>query len=342
MPRALLILTAVLLSTGCAHRPLRVVMTGDMTAHMPAENTASRLQSRTVAGSTSCEVRIALIDVDGLLLNQNFRGYQSLGENPVALFREKLAAAEADPTVCAMVLRIDSPGGGVTASDMMRRDLVDFQARRRVPIVACLMDVGTGGAYYLATAADTIVAHPTTVTGGVGVILNLYNLQDTSGQFNVLPLPVTSGKKIDIGSPMRPMEAEERELLEQIAKEFHERFTSELRRSRPQVLVTEEDLDGRVFTASQALDKRLIDTVGYLDDALDMARQSAGLPPTAGVIMYRRCNDRALTPYDVTPNVPLQNSLLPMNVPGLDRSTLPRFLYLWQPDPSLVTTQAGR
>ena len=317
-------------------------MTGDVTVRMPPENKASNLCSRRVGGSPTCGVRVAIVDVDGLLVDQNLRGYGSLGENPVALFREKLNAIEADPSVQAAVLRIDSPGGGVTACDIMRRDLVAFKARRDIPVVACLMDVATGGAYYLATAADTIIAHPTTITGGVGVILNLYNLEDSLGQFNVVPLPVKSGTKIDIASPIRAMDPEEREMLQRIAREFHERFKQEVNRSRPHHTATGEDFDGRVFTAGQAREKQLVDGIGYLDDAVAAARQSAVLPEMCGIVMYRRCNDRAMTAYDVTPNVPLQNSLLPLNIPGLDRSSLPRFLYLWQPDPSLTTANGMR
>jgi protease-4 len=330
------ILTLALIS-GCAHRPLQVAMTGDVTAQMPPSNTASRLVTWTLSGSPECAAKVAIIDVDGLLVNKNLRGLGSLGENPVALFREKLDAVAADPDIHAVVLRINSPGGGVTATDIMRRDLEALRACRGIPIIACLMDVGTGGAYYLATAADSIVAHPTSITGGMGVLLNLYNLEDALGQFNVVPIPIKAGEKIDLASPIRPMEADEREILERIAREFHERFRVDVNRARPQHLATDEDFDGRVLTAGEALDKRLIDGTGYVDDAIAAARQSAGLPPCAPVVMFRRCNDRAFTAYDVTPNVPLQNSLIPINVPGLDRSSLPTFLYLWQPDPSYVT-----
>ncbi len=337
MLRALVVTLTLILTAGCLHQPMKVVMTGDLTTRMPPDNTASGLRSQNVMGLPHCNARVAVIDVDGLLVDQNMRGYESLGENPVALFREKLDAIEADPTIRAVVLRIDSPGGGVTASDIMRRDLAVFKTRRGVPVIACLMDVGTGGAYYLATAADSIIAHPTSITGGIGVILNLYNLEDSMGQFNVIPLPVKAGDKIDMASPTRTMKPAEREMLERIAREFHERFKQEVIRSRPQCVATADDFDGRVFSASQARDKQLIDGIGYLDDAVAAARQLAGLSESSGVVLYRRCNDRAMTAYDVTPNVPLQRSLLPINIPGLDRSSLPRFLYLWQPDPSLTT-----
>jgi protease IV len=328
--------------SGCVQRPLQMELQGEVTARTPPDNTASRLIRRTLPYSQTGGPAVAIIEVDGLLVNRSLSGFGSHGENPVGLFREKLNAASMDPEIQALVLRINSPGGGVTATDVMRRDLEAFRQCRDIPVIACLMDVGTAGAYYVATEADVIVAHPTSVTGGIGVILNVYNLEDTLGQFNVVPLPVKAGDKIDMPSLLRPMDPAEREILEQIADEFHGRFRDQVVQSRPLLKTEEEDFDGRVFSASQARERGLIDQIGYLDDAIAMARQAAGLPAAGRVVMFRRSNDRAFTAYDTTPNVPLQNSLLPLNIPGLDRSTLPTFLYLWQPDPSYVTTVGGR
>ena len=111
--------------------------------------------------------RVALVDVDGLILNQNLTGLYSVGENPVSAFREKLEAAAADPRVRAVVLRINSPGGGVAASDLLAEELRRFRQAMGKPVVACLMDVATGGAYYLAVGCDRVVALPTSITGGV-------------------------------------------------------------------------------------------------------------------------------------------------------------------------------
>ena len=165
--------------------------------------------------------RVAIIDVDGLILNTPFSGPMSLGENPVALFREKLNAAEADNCVRAIVLRMHSHGGGVAACIAMRRDLEHFRARTGKPVVACLMDTATGGAYYVASAADHVVATSGTVTGGIGVILNLFNLQDLMAQFNVIPQSIKAGELVDIGSSARPLKAAERELLQTMADDFH-------------------------------------------------------------------------------------------------------------------------
>ena len=167
---------------------------------------------------------IAVVDVDGLLLDSDATGLGSWGENPVAIFRERLDAIQNNHRVRGVVLRIHSPGGSVTASDIMWRDLQAFKARTGLPVVACLMDVAAGGGYYLATGADCIVAHPTTVTGAIGCILNVYNLQDLMAQFNIIGIPIKAGKNVDLGSPVKAIDAERRKLLQNMADEFHARF----------------------------------------------------------------------------------------------------------------------
>jgi protease-4 len=280
--------------------------------------------------------KVAVVDVDGLLLNMDMTGFCSLGENPVSIFREKLDAIAGDPCVCAVALRINSPGGGVTATDIMWRDLQAFRAKTRRPVVACLMDVGTGGAYYLATASDRIVAHPTTITGGIGVILNRYNLSGAIGYFSLQALPIKSGKHIDLGNEvLAEPSPERRQLLQTMADEFHQRFREVVTQARPGIdAANGEMFDGRVLTANQALQHHLIDGIGYLDDAIATARELAHAEP-GRVVLYHRCNDRPHSAYAITPNVPLQNTVLPISVPGLDRSRLPTFLYLWQPEPTL-------
>jgi len=187
----------------------------------------------------------------------------------------------------------------------------------------------------VATAADQIIAHPTTITGGIGVILNHYNMQDAMAQFNVVGAPIKAGKNIDLGTPIAPLGDEQRKVLQAMADEFHERFKNVVAQGRPEVNQDlKSNFDGRVFTAEQARERRLIDAVGYLDDAINTARQlsHASCPD---VVFYHRTNDPARSPYAITPNVPLQNSLIPISLPGFDRTRLPSFLYLWQPEPTM-------
>lgn len=318
---------------------------GNVQAHVnveppsPVNNALPLVEMPVLAGGSPSCAKIALIDVDGVLLNQDLTGLMSMGENPVALFREKLEYVQRNGQYRAVILRINSPGGGVTATDIMWRDLRQFKEATGLPVVACLMDLGTGGAYYLATGADAIVAHPTTITGGMGVILNAYNLQDAMNMWNIVGVPIKSGSKIDIGSPVREMSEECRGILQAVADHFHHRFQDVVLRSRTQYKPIdkegkEKDFDGRIFTAEVALEKHLIDSIGYLDDAVEIACQHAS-SSDASVVMLHRPNDHARSPYAVTPNTPLQGSLLPINIPGLQRAELPTFFYMWQPLPGM-------
>lgn len=337
MRHLLLLLLALAGLPGCRllDHVMRVTSTARVTTEVPAVPNASPVMPMNVPRGGGDGPRVALIDVDGLLLNMDMTGLASMGENPVSIFRERLDAAAADRCVRAVVVRINSPGGGVTATDIMWHDLQSFKQRTGLPVVACLMDVGAGGAYYVATAADEIVAHPTTVTGGIGVILNVYNLQDAMAQFNVVAAPVKSGPHIDLGTPITALDDDKRKLLQAMAEEFHARFRGVVLSARSGVDAAEaSNFDGRVFTASQAHQRGLVDTIGYLDDAVAAARRLAGIHQ-AQVVLYHRLNDRARSPYSITPNVPLQSSLMPLSLPGLDRSKLPGFLYLWQPEPTL-------
>lgn len=279
--------------------------------------------------------QIAVIDVDGLLLNTNLTGPYSTGDNPIDLFREKLDAARR-PSVAAVVLRINSPGGSVTASEIMWNELMRFKEATRKPVVGCLMDFGCGGAYYLATACDLIVAHPTTVTGGIGVILNLFNFQGTLNLAKVENLSVKAkdSPKIDLDYRIGVLNEDDKERLIGMADELHTQFKKVVRARRPKAKDVPATFDGRVFLAREAVERGLIDQVGHLPDALHAARQMAGRPAAGAVILHRR-DDVARTPYATTPNVPLQASLLGVSVPAGDRNRLPTFLYLWQPDPSL-------
>jgi protease-4 len=346
MRRALAGFLLLLGAVGC-HSPFKVLTDSRLavdgpvalkvTAEVPPTNRMGPVIQMPVAGQaeSSCGAKVAVVDVDGLLLNTGMIGLYSNGENPVDLFREKLDAAAADPAICAVVLRINSPGGAVTATDMMWQELQTWRAKTHRPVVACLLDLATSGAYYLATASDLIVAHPTTVTGGVGVVLNLYNLEDFMGGLRIVPQPIKAGKNIDTGTMNRPLTPEGQRLLQEMADEFHGRFQEVVRQGRPHFDPAKgTTLDGRVFTARQALQRGLIDQIGYLDDALTRAREAAG-KPDARVVLLHRPNDPAWTPYATTPNTPLQTSLFPLSLPGAERNRLPTFLYLWQPDPTL-------
>jgi protease-4 len=328
----LAILAGAPLLIGCKNG-MKVRMDGNIGTKILTDYNVTPVGQRTVDGNPCACAKIAIIDIDGVLLNRNFRGMESLGENPVALFREKLSAAAKDPAILSIVLRINSPGGSVTASDLMRHDLQEFRRLTGKPVLVSIMDVGAGGAYYIATACDMIFAHPTSVVGGVGVVINLYNMSDTLEQQNIQPTPIRAGDHIDIGSPVKKLSDDAEAIMQEIATEFHNRFRDSVMVARPNVEA--KILDGRVFSATHAQEKGLIDAVNYFDDVVTEAKSMAGSPSDTKVIMFRRNNDRALTEFDISPNSPAPIASLPVSIPGLDRANLPNFLYLWQPEPGL-------
>lgn len=339
---------------------------GQITTRLPPKPGIGAVQAQQVGTSSleSTGCKIAIIEVDGVLLNMNMVGMSSFGENPVELFRERLQAVAKDPCVKAVVLRVNSPGGGVTACDIMRQDLANFRERTGIPVVACLMDVGTSGAYYAILPSDRIVAHPTSITGGMGVIFNRYSLTTAMEQFNVFYKPIKAGKNIDTGTcadlATTDNSSEDGEsadtksaddqaedggskddgradtaILQPMANEYHVRLREAVLSARPEAAEHADVIfDGRIFTATQGVELDLIDDVGYIDDAVNLASELAGISG-AKLVMYHRCNDIARTLYASTPNVPLHSQMLPFSVPGLERSKLPTFLYLWQPDPTL-------
>jgi len=334
----------LILAVGCSHFTLRtenrVTVDGPVESRVVTElaPVAKAGPVRPVIVEAGCGAgTVAVVDVDGLLLNTPFVGPSSLGENPVALFREKLDAAAADGSIAAIVLRVHSPGGSVAACQMMREELLRFKSRTQKPVVACLLDQATGGAYVVAAAADEVYAGPATLTGGFGVILNLYNLRDLMAQFNIIPQPILAGRHADLATGARALTDEESAMLKAIAEHLHGQIVAAIRQSRSGLVnAPDATFDGRIFTAEQALKDGLIDGIADLPRAIQRAAALGGitnLPAT--VVLYRRRNDPAHSVYAISANVPLQGSGLLPSVPGVDRSKLPTFLSVWQPELTL-------
>ena len=145
-------------------------------------------------------------------------------ESTTSRVREELDRAAEDDRVRAVVLRINSPGGTVTASDILFHQLMEFKAKRGVPVVAQLLDMATSGAYYVALAADEIVATPTTVTGSVGVVMYNLNVSGLMEKVGVADQTIKAGERKDIGSPLRKMTAEERRILQTVLNQMQDRF----------------------------------------------------------------------------------------------------------------------
>jgi protease-4 len=183
--------------------------------------------------------------------------------------------AEID-AIRAVVLRVDSPGGGVAPSQEIY-DAV-LRLREHKPVVASLGGLAASGGYYVASGCDQIVANAGTLTGSIGVIMSLGNIEELLKKVGLQGVVVKAGKYKDIGSPMRPMTAEERKLLEDLLENVHGQFIAAVSKGRGMPL---EDVrkvaDGRIYSGEQALELRLVDRLGGLRDAVDLAAQRAGI-----------------------------------------------------------------
>lgn len=290
------------------------------------------LEEETVEGKG--KAKILLMDVSGVLSDET--GGLVLGTPPprvpiVARVREELQKAEGDDAVKALIVRINSPGGTITSSDLIYREIDTFKTRRKIPVVAVMMDVAASGGYYAALAADTIVALPTTVTGSIGVIMLTVNAQGLMEKIGVAPLAIKSGEMKDAGSPFRPLTAQERAVFQSVIDQMYGRFVTLIARSRK---IPEERVrtfaDGRIYTAEQAKALGLVDEIGYMDDVVAAMRKAAGIEE-ARVIMYQRPKDYRANFYSAAPApVPgLETSL--QQLTALVSGSGPRFLYLWWP-----------
>lgn len=208
----------------------------------------------------------------------------------VSLIRESLQKAEKDDRIAGLILRINSPGGTVTASDIIHHEIVEFRKRKNVPVLACIMSIGASGGYYVAAAADEIIAHPTAITGSIGVILMKFNVEGLMGKIGVEEQTVKSGDKKDIMSPFRKATPEEVKLGQVIIDQLYGRFL-DIVMARTGNRLSRDELrklaDGRIYTAGQALEGKLVDRIGYLDDVIASIRKMAG-DDSARVVSYYR------------------------------------------------------
>jgi protease IV len=253
-------------------------------------------------------------------------------ESTVSRVRAELEKAKDDDRVKAVLLRIDSPGGGVTASDEVYQEIVRFKRERKIPVVAALGDLAASGGYYVACAADRIVAHPTTVTGSIGVILVNLNIEGLLGKIGVRNETFKAGEHKDLLSPLRAPTPEERRIVQSILDSLHARFIAIVREGRPRLDVARlpELTDGRIFDATQALGAGLVDEVGDLHAAIDAAKAAAHVDEARIVTYYRRPDETRENIYSVARGMPPQVNLLAVDT-GLAGRSGPRFMYLWAP-----------
>ena len=290
-----------------------------------------RIEETTVEGEG--RDKVLLVDVSEVITDTPSRRAFGLVEEPSTLARvqSELKRAAEDDRVRALVLRINSPGGGATASDQVYSEIVRFKRERNVPVVSALGDLAASGGYYIACAGDRIVAHPTTVTGSIGVILLNFNLEGLLGKIGVKNETYRAGDHKDLLSPFRAATPEERRIIQSVLDTMHARFISVVRESRPGLDPKRipELTDGRIFDAPQAVADGLVDEIGDLRQAIAVAERAAGLEK-ARVVMYHRGSESRENIYSAANGLPAQVNLMPVDL-GMLAERGPRFMYLWAP-----------
>lgn len=244
---------------------------------------------REITLSGSGENKVLLISVNGMISDFPDKGFIRTSPSVVEQVVSQMNKAANDQRIKTILFEINSAGGTITASDILYHEILSFKERTGKKIVVCMLDLAASGAYYISLPADEIIAHPTTLTGSVGVIFlqpKVFGLMDKIG----LGVDVKKfGKNKDMGSPFREGTEEEQKLMQKMVNDYGDRFLQLVQKHRKldQKSLTEVST-ARVFIADEALKLGLIDKVAYLSDAVNEAKKIANIPADARVVVYRR------------------------------------------------------
>jgi protease IV len=190
------------------------------------------------------------------------------------------------PWIKAVVVRIDSPGGAVAPTQEIFEEIRKVKAKK--PVIASMGGMATSGGYYIASACDKIIANPGTLTGSIGVIMQLANVEELMKKVGIKGVNVKSGPNKDIGSPFQELSAEGRAILQGVVDSVHSQFVSAVARGRDMdEAVVRKLSDGRIYSGAQAKALGLVDNFGTLEDAIDLAAKQAGIEAEPAVYYSR-------------------------------------------------------
>lgn len=259
--------------------------------------------------------RVAILPIEGIITSE-------------ARTLEQLKRFRRDATVRAFVLEVRSPGGAVGASQAIYEEVRRLREQDTRPVIAWMGNVAASGGYYVTLPADSIFALPGTITGSIGVIMEFPNAEELLRKVGIAWQVVQSGPHKDIGSPVRPLTEEDREILEGVVQGVWDQFVEAVAENRNLERSRVEELaDGRIFTGEHARELGLVDGIATLDGAIDVAGRMAGIgerPPTV------RPPERRFGLLDLFLGLP-EGELrsLAGRLPGTGRGT-PRLLYEWR------------
>jgi protease IV len=271
--------------------------------------------------------KIAVVPVEGEIAPANTAVTETQPTSTPEGLADALRQARNDPSVAAVVLEVNSPGGGVTASDEMHQSILDFREQTGLPVVVSMGDVAASGGYYISTAADRIVANETTLTGSLGVIFALTDFSELADRYGVEQEVVKSGEFKDMGSSFRDLTPEEREILQSIVDESYDEFVGVIVEGRglPEERVR-EIADGRVYSGEQAKELGLVDSFGGLDEAAKVSRDLANVREATVVRYVEKPTFFETLMARLAPQEP--EAVQVMEAAGIDLSPEPKYLYV--------------
>ena len=294
---------------------------------------SAELSTRLVkAPKQSTKNRILILDVDGVITDWGESKFFYEEEATTTIIRKKLEKAVGDERIKAVVLRVNSPGGTVTGSDIVYREIMKYKQTAKVPVVAAMMGVAASGGYYVSCSADLIVAHQTTITGSIGVIMHSFGFDGLFKKIGMESRVIKAGKFKDAGNPFAEMSPEQRQILQTIVDQSYDRFVQVIDDGRPNLNLEQVRAlgDGRVMTAQDALRAGLVDKIGDLDDAIGEAMRLANIRD-AGVILYstNQRPEQNIFSETTASAANINLDLGQFNLTALLDAARPRIYYLW-------------
>lgn len=310
---------------------LVALLAGCVVVVSPFGRSDNSLKETTVQGDG--DARILWLPISGFISDSPGQNLFGLLNQPSTLARvtQALDKAEDDDDIAALVLRINSPGGTVAASDAIHARIKRYHADTGVPVLASMGGIAASGGYYVAMAADTVIAEPTTITGSIGVILAGVNITGLLDKLGIENQTFTSGDHKDILSPLRPARPGENAIAQQVVDALYNQFVSVVENSRGDALDQSrihQITDGRIFAATTARERGLVDEIGRIDDVLAEARRQAGVE-SARVIRYYRGNTAPAT-IVADASVTSRPGAAARQPVGRAHATTAQPLYLWR------------
>ena len=316
-----LILTGIIVMGGCAAPQVKLF-----------SDASDPLKESILQGTEKGKVLV--VSLRGVISTRPKEGTLRTMPSMVQEVVSQLRMAEKDKEIKCLLLKVDSPGGTATASDILFNEILAFKERTNVKIVVSMMDIAASGGYYVSLPADVIFAHPTTITGSIGVVFMRPNVTELIHKIGFTMDVNKSGKNKDMGSPFRRPTEEETQMLQDLTDGLADQFLKLVAKHRGLEETTLSTIStARVYLPAEAKALGLIDKIGYLDDAITEAIKISGLPEKAKVVAYRRAvfpNDNLYNPLTTRSNIQAK-ALFDLGLQNTATHLSPGFYYVWTP-----------